>query len=265
MDAIVRAARQAEDLGFADVWVSDHVAVPRVREYPPSAYIHEPLVTMAVAATATTSVGIGTSVLVVPMRQPVLLAKQLASIDVLSGGRVILGAAAGWLEAEFRALGTNFDSRGEILDESIDLMRAVWTEDPIYHDAPVSGVELKDMRTKPQPAASIPIWIGGHSPPVYRRAIEQGDGWHGAFKPPSETKPIVELLRRGRPEPDFVLSMRTGWDALEDDHDRILSELEEFHHIGIQHIVAEPRQRTIDDWLRGGEALAELYELASFD
>lgn len=262
-DAIVRAAQQAEQLGFADVWVSDHVAVPRIRDYPPSAYIHEPIVTMALAAAATTRVGIGTSVLVVPMRQPVLLAKQLASIDVLSEGRVILGAAAGWLEAEFDALSVDFDERGPLLDEAIELMRAVWTQDPIDHEAPISGATLKDMRAKPQPASPIPIWVGGHSAPVYRRAIESGDGWHGAFCSPAETRQIVELLRSDRPEEEFVLSMRTRWDALEDDRDLIVAELEEFADIGIQHVVAEPRQRTTEDWLRCGEAFAEILAAAS--
>lgn len=261
-DGIIRAARQAEDLGFGDVWVSDHVVVPRERDYPPSAYIHEPIVAMAVAAAVTDRVGIGTTVLVVPMRQPVLLAKQLASIDVMSGGRVILGAAAGWLEPEFDALGVDFDSRGPVLDEAIDLMRATWTEDPITRSAPLAGAELRDMRAQPQPTAPIPIWIGGHSAPVYRRAIAVGDGWHGAFRTPAETRPIVEELRAGRPEENFVVSMRTRWDALEDDRDLIVAELEEYDEIGVQHIVAEPKQRTIDDWLRCGEAFAEILQVA---
>ncbi len=261
-DAIIAAARQADDLGFDDVWVSDHVVVPRQRDYPPSAYIQEPIVTMAIAAAVTERVRIGTTVLVVPMRQPVVLAKQLASIDQMSSGRVILGAAAGWLESEFDALGVDFAKRGPLLDEALPLMRAVWTDDPISHSAPVAGAELNDMRAKPQPAGPIPVWIGGHSAPVYRRAIEAGDGWHGAFKSPAETAEIVEILRAGRPEDDFVISMRTRWDALNDDRDMIIAELEEFAAIGVQHIVAEPQQRTQDDWLRCGEAFAEILQAA---
>jgi probable F420-dependent oxidoreductase len=262
-DAIIAAARQAEDLGFDDVWVSDHVVVPREREYPPSAYIQEPIVTMAVAAAVTQRVGIGTTVLVVPMRQPVVLAKQLASIDQMSNGRVILGAAAGWLESEFQALSANFAERGAVLNESIDLMRAIWSDDPITHSAPLAGAELRDMRAKPQPSHPIPIWIGGHSAPVYRRAIEVGDGWHGAFKSPSETADIVATLRAGRPEEGFVISMRTRWDALNDDRDLIIAELEEFAAVGVQHIVAEPQQRTQEAWLRCGEAFAEILQAAN--
>lgn len=257
-EAISRAARHAEDVGFDDVWVSDHVVVPREREYPPSAYILEPIVAMSLAAAATSRVRIGTTVLVVSMRQPVVLAKQLATLDVATGGRIILGGAAGWLEPEFEALGVDFAQRGALWDEAIDLMRAVWTDDPITHSAPVTGVELRDMRAKPQPGAPIPIWIGGHSAPVYRRAIEKGDGWHGAFSTPERTRPIVEQLRAGRPEPEFVISMRTRWDALEDDADLIVAELEEFAEVGVQHIVAEPRQRTLDDWLRCQDAFADI-------
>lgn len=264
-DAIVAAARQAEDLGFDDVWVSDHVIVPRERDYPPSAYIHEPIVTMGVAAAVTERVRIGTTVLVVSMRQPLVLAKQLASLDVMTGGRIILGAAAGWMEPEFDALGMSFEDRGPRLDEALSLMRASWTEDPVTTEGPLHGIRVDDMRAKPQPDAPIPVWIGGHSSVVYRRAIETGDGWHGAFRSPADTKPIVDILRAGRPEREFTISMRTRWDALEDDRDMIVAELEEYAEIGVQHVVAEPRQRTLDGWLRCGEAFAEILETANLD
>ena len=261
-DAIVAAARQAEDLGFDDVWVSDHVIVPRERDYPPSAYIHEPIVTMGIAAAVTERVRIGTTVLVVSMRQPLVLAKQLASLDVMTDGRIILGAAAGWMEPEFDALGMSFADRGPRLDEALELMRASWTQDPITADGPRHGVCIDDMRAKPQPAAPIPVWIGGHSSVVYRRAIETGDGWHGAFRSPADTKPIVDTLRAGRPESDFTISMRTRWDALEDDRDLIVAELEEYAEVGVQHVVAEPRQRTLEGWLRCGEAFAGILDAA---
>ena len=261
-DAIIAAARQAEDLGFDDVGVSDHVIVPRERDYPPSAYIHEPIVAMGIAAAVTERVRIGTTVLVVSMRQPLVLAKQLASLDVMTGGRIILGAAAGWMEPEFGALGMTFTDRGPRLDEALELMRASWTDDPITADGPLHGIRIDDMRAKPQPAAPIPVWIGGHSEVVYRRAIDSGDGWHGAFRSPAETKPIVDRLRAGRPETEFVISMRTRWDALEDDRDLIVAELEEYAEIGVQHLVAEPRQRTLDGWLRCGEAFAEILAAA---
>jgi probable F420-dependent oxidoreductase len=254
------AARQAEELGFADVWVSDHVAVPKDAPYPPSAYILEPLVALTWAAAATERIGLGTTVLVIPLRPPVLLAKMLGSLDVMSGERLIIGAASGWLKAEFDALGVPFAERGARTDETIDLMRKCWTEDPIDAEPGLTGATLVDMRAKPQPARSIPIWIGGHSEPAYRRAGPRGHGWHGGFQPPEKTKEIVARLRRDRPEPEFTISMRTRWDALKDDSDQILREAEQYAEAGIQHIVAEPAQRDRDSWLRCGEVFAKIFQ-----
>ena len=179
--SIQAAARQAEELGFADVWVSDHLAVPRTARYPPSAYIIEPLVALTWAAAATDRVGLGTTVLVIPLRPPVLLAKMLASLDLMSDGRVIFGGASGWLKEEFEALGVPYENRGERTNESLEVIRRCWNDDPIDLSAPACGVEMSDMRTKPQPGRAIPIWIGGHSEPAWRRAVEFGDGWHGGM------------------------------------------------------------------------------------
>lgn len=259
--AAVRAtAKQAEELGFDDIWVSDHVVVPKGAPYPPSAYILDPLISLTWAAAATERVGLGTTVLVLPLRPPVLLGKMLGTLDLMSNGRLIVGAAGGWLEAEFAALGANFAQRGAVTDETIDVMRAIWTEDPITLEAPLAGASLVEVRAKPQPGRSIPIWIGGHSEPAYRRACERGDGWHGGFQPPDRTRQIVERLRRDRPEESFTLSMRARWDALNDDADEIARELDEYIEVGIQHIVVEPSQRDQDSWLRCSEAFMKIFE-----
>jgi probable F420-dependent oxidoreductase len=259
--ANIRAvAKQAEDLGFADVWVSDHVAIPKDAVYPPSAYILEPLIALTWAAAATERVRLGTTVLVIPLRTPVLLAKMLGTLDIMSEGRLVLGAAGGWLKAEFDALGVDFDARGAITDETIDIMRSCWTEDPIDLEGPTTGVKMVEMRTKPQPAKPIPIWIGGHSEPAFRRAVQRGDGWHGAFQPPDKVKPMVERLRKDRPEESFTISLRTRWDALKDDPDEIARELDGYMEAGVQHIVSEPVQRDLDSWLRCSEAFGKIFE-----
>lgn len=258
--AIRAVAKQAEDLGFSDVWVSDHLALPKGAPYPPSSYILEPLIALTWAAAATERVGLGTTVLVLPLRPPVLLAKMLGSLDLMSEGRVIVGAAGGWMKEEFDALGVPFEERGARTDETIDIMRRCWTEDPINAHAPKTGAKLVNMRTKPQPTRPIPLWIGGHSEPAYRRAVEVGDGWHGAFQSPEKTRPMTERLRRDRPESSFTLSMRARWDALRDDHDEILRDLEQYMEAGIQHMVVEPTQRDEASWLRCSEAFAKLFE-----
>jgi probable F420-dependent oxidoreductase len=259
-DAISAVAKHAEELGFSDVWVSDHIVLPRDAPYPPSSYILEPLVALTWAAAATERIGLGTTVLVLPLRPPVLLAKMLGSLDIMSGGRVTLGAASGWLKEEFDALGVPFEQRGARTDETIELMRRCWEDDPIDSVAPVTNAKLVAMRAKPQPERRIPIWIGGHSEAAFRRAVRVGDGWHGAFQSPEKTAPMTARLRSERPDPAFTLSMRASWDALRDDASHISRELDQFMEAGIQHIVAEPIQRDRDSWLRCGEAFAKIFE-----
>src|SRR3984957_12191495 len=130
-EAIRRAAIQAEELGFADVWVSEHIIVPKGTAYPPSPVFWDPVLTLTWAASCPRRVGLGTSVLVLPMRHPLPLAKELATLQNLSEGRLILGAGVGWMEAEFAALGAPFRARGRRMDEGIAMMKAAWTEDPV--------------------------------------------------------------------------------------------------------------------------------------
>jgi probable F420-dependent oxidoreductase len=258
--AIAAVAEQAESLGFADVWVSDHVVLPKDAEYPPSSYILEPLIALTWAAASTTRVRLGTTVLVLPLRPPVLLAKMLSSLDLMSGGRLVVGAASGWLEQEFDALGVPFEERGARTDETIEVLRRCWNEDPIDHVAPKTGAKLVAMRAKPQPERHIPLWIGGHSEPALRRAVAAGDGWHGAFQSPEKTAPLAARLRRERPDESFTLSMRPGWDALRDGEDKISRQLDQYMEAGIQHLLAEPAQRDQDSWMRCAEAFAKIFE-----
>src|ERR1700740_739211 len=130
-EAIRRAAIQAEELGFADAWSSEHIIIPKGAPYPPSAIFYDPVLTLTWAAAFTSKIGLGTSVLVLPMRHPLPLAKELATLQNLSAGRLILGAGVGWLEAEFAALGAPFHERGRRTDEGGAVMRAVWTQDPV--------------------------------------------------------------------------------------------------------------------------------------
>ncbi len=260
-----RVALLAEELGYADVWLSDHLIIPTGARYPPSAYIYETIASMAWVAAVTNRVRIGTTVLVLPMRNPMMVAKSLASIDQMSGGRVILGTAAGWLKEEFDAIGVPFDERGPRTDEAIEILRRVWADDHISADYPVHDAHLRSMRAHPQPHGHLPIWIGGHAEVALRRATRVGDGWHGAFLSPEETSKRVARLRESRPEADFVISMRTRWDALEDDHDEILADIETYLEIGVDHLVPEPRQRTLEGYLRATEIQAELFRRAGFE
>src|SRR5712672_843248 len=204
-EAIRRAAIQAEELGFADVWSSEHIIIPKGAPYPPSAIFYDPVLTLTWAAAFTKNIGLGTSVLVLPMRHPLPLAKELATLQNLSEGRLILGAGVGWMEAEFAALGAPFHERGRRMDEGIAMMRAVWSQDPVSFEAKYIPAVVKDMTMLPQPVSPIPMWHGSRSEAAHRRTVRIGDGWHGSQVTPDEAKPVVARLRRDRPDPGFPI------------------------------------------------------------
>ena len=254
-DAIATVARRAEELGFADVWVSDHIVRPAAQPYP-SAYRLEPLLSLGWAAAATTSIGLGTSVMVVPQYHPLQLANALATLDQLSGGRVILGAGVGWSEAEFAALDQDFTTRGQRLDEAIDIMRAVWDADPASFTG--DHYRFDDLKVQPKPAHRIPILIGGGSEATFRRAVERGDGFHAISTDPGDLAPIVTRLRETRPGDDFLISYRTGWDPQGMDPGVIADEAAAYAAAGVQHVVSAPWRDSLDDWLRSMELLVEI-------
>src|SRR3954447_19936683 len=179
-NAIRRAAEQAEQLGFADVWTSEHIILPNGAPYPPSPSFYDPVLALTWAAAYTSRVRLGTSVLVLPMRHPLPLAKELATLQNLSEGRLILGAGIGWLEAEFEALGVPFRERGRRMDEGIAMMRAVWSEDPVSFRSKYIPAEITEMTMQPLPVRPIPIWFGARSEAAYKRTARIGDGWHGS-------------------------------------------------------------------------------------
>ena len=254
-DAIKRAATRAEELGFFDVWVSDHVVHPAAQGYP-SPYLIDPLLALTWAAAVTERIGLGTSVLVVPMHNPLELSNALASLDALSEGRLTVGVGVGWSEPEYAALGYDFHNRGERLDEAIDLFRTAWSEDPCSFHGEFTSFD--DLRVLPKPTRPIPIWVGGRSEPAYRRAVERGDGYQAVGLTPDEARPIVERVRRDRPDAGFPISLRTGWDPQGMDPGRIRDECAAFAEVGVQHVVAAPWQRDLDGWLRSMDLLAEL-------
>ncbi len=257
-EAIRRAAHQAEGLGFDNIWVNDHLAVPVEAPYPPTPLFYEPLITLTWAAAATDRIGLGTSVLILPLRHPVHLAKELATLDLLSGGRLILGAGVGWLEGEFDALGVPYAERGRRTDESIEILRACWEQELIDYDGKVVATTMRQIRTRPQPGRRIPIWIGGTTEAALQRAARLGDGWHGVAKTPEEAAPLIKHLKALRGDGDFTLSMRANWDGLEDDLDELKHQRDGYRDLGIVHLSMEPRQRGLDDWLRSVEALTAL-------
>jgi probable F420-dependent oxidoreductase len=250
-DSIRRAAIQAEELGFDDVWVSEHIIVPKDGGYPPSPNFWDPVLTLTWAAAVTSRVRLGTSVLVLPLRHPLPLAKELATLQNLSGGRLILGAGVGWLEAEFDALGVPFKERGRRMDEGIAMMRAVWSRDPVTFEAKWIPAKIEAMRSQPQPIAPIPIWIGGSSDAAIARALRM-DGWHGSRVAPDKAAEVVRRFRAERPDEAFTISIRVNCNA--NNVAGMKDALRAYSDAGIQHVMAAPEDRDIDTYLATAEA-----------
>ena len=165
-----------EEAGFDSVWATDHVIMPRELKEPYGELV-EPLTTLSFVAARCERLRVGTSILVLPQRNPVLVAKQAAALDVLSKGRLILGLGAGWVEKEFRYLNADFERRGRVMDEEIRLMKTLWKDDAVDFDG--EYFQVQDALFLPKPVnGDIPVWIGGNGPPTVRRAAKLGDGWH---------------------------------------------------------------------------------------
>jgi probable F420-dependent oxidoreductase len=255
--AIADAARLAEDLGFEDVWVSDHVVQPASQGYP-SPYLYDPLLTLGWAAAATTRIGLGTSVLVAAQHNPLWLANATASLDALSGGRLKLAVGVGWSEAEYAALGQTFADRGRRTDEVLDVLQACWTTDPTSYRG--EAYAFDDLRVLPKPAHPIEIWIGGGSEPAYRRATRpEASGFQLiGLKPDTVVEPIARL-RRDHPDPStFTISLRTGWDPQGMDPAEIADEVVGFAEAGVQHVVAAPWRSDAGSWLESMRRLARI-------
>lgn len=205
-DATYRLAQLAEELGYRSWWGGEHVVLPspRTPETPmdPKDPILDPLIHLAYVAAVTERMELGTGIVILPQRQPVVLAKAAASLDVLSKGRLLLGVGAGYLEPELRAVGVPMSERGSRTDEYIDAMRALWNEPrPAYHGRHVD-FENVDAHPRPVRPGGPPIIVGGHSPAAYRRAVARGNGWIGNGQTPDDLATHLEGLRKAAEEVD---------------------------------------------------------------
>ncbi len=276
IDVVLELAEKADALRFDSLFVTDHVVMPvasakSVYPYTTSGQFPgglaqdylEPLTTLAHLAHATKRARLGISVLVVPYRNPLLQAKMLATIDVLSKGRVILGAGVGWLREEFEALGAApFEERGSVTEDYIKLMRAAWTTDPVKHDGKHYTVRDVHVLPKPVQRGGIPVWIGGHTNAALRRAGTIGDGWHPiAMRPPAMLRPaeyaakaqeIHDWARRaGRAPKSIALTIRVPMEVrarntkaaagerppFQGTADEIAADIRRYQEIGVSHFV----------------------------
>lgn len=209
--SILELSLAAEEYGFDSIWVSDHLVVPTNHKGFGSVFF-DPIITLSYIASKTKNIKLGTSVIVLPYRNPVTFAKSVSTLDVLSDGRVILGIGAGWLEDEFKALGVNYKEKDEIVNEYIEIIIELFQkESPEFNG---KYFVFKDINFYPKPIRKPfpPIWIGGSSKNAIRRAVNYG-GWHAVGLTPDVIKAKSEEIRSffksgNKDIKDFVISIR---------------------------------------------------------
>ena len=206
---VIPLAQTADETGFESVWIPEHAVFPTQIEtaYPyaevdpplPTTPLYDPLIMLTYVAAVTQRVKLGTGIYILPQRHPILVARMLTSVDILSAGRVLFGVGAGWLREEMEALDSDFSTRGPRTDEMIGILRRLWTEPRVAHQGrfysfPEVGFEPKPVQ------GTVPILVGGESPPALRRAARLGDGWFGMGHTPESAREAVGRLRALREE-----------------------------------------------------------------
>ena len=256
-------AIKAEILGFDSVWISDHVVLPTKYQGRFSEILYDPFVLLASIAAKTKKISLGTSVLILPYRNPIVVAKMISTIDVLSDGRVIFGVGPGWMEEEFDLLGIPFNERGKRTDEYINIFKEVWEKDEPQFEGEFYSFSKMKFYPKPIQKPHPPIWIGGISKKAIGRAVELGNGWHPVWLSPDQMEKKIYYLTKvaeenGRNLDNFVLSIRNRLRILRTSEEEnidlskfrgkhtfsfhgtkeeIINRIKQFKDIGVAHII----------------------------
>lgn len=248
-DGVLAVARAAEDAGLDSVWVADHIVYPLQSQtaYPYRMNLPfeaedgflDAFTTLATVAGATSRVKLGTSVLVATLREPLQLAKAISTLDVLSGGRVVLGFGAGWWKEEFNALNAEFERRGRRLDEQIQILRGLWRDGQLAHDGAFYNFGAVMCEPRPTQAGGPPLLIGGMNASARRRAALLGDGWHGlGSNADALADGFLEIQRTaeaaGRDPDALVLSTSAGLPA---DPEHAIKRLNRLSAAGVEQVV----------------------------
>lgn len=259
-------ARRADELGYESIWLGEHVVLPGQTDsrHPyapelgpplPETPLLDPLIVLGYIAAQTKQIKLGTGIYLLALRHPIMAARLAATTDVISGGRMLLGTGVGWLREEFEAQDVPWEHRGARMDECIEVMRRLWTEDRIAHQG--RFYQFDEVGFAPKPVnGTVPILIGGETPPALRRTARLADGWFGVtHTPESAAARIAELLtmrESGRP-----LEITVSSEAIP-----TLDEVRRFRDVGVHRLNFVGRLlsgggRTVEDMLGGLERFAD--------
>jgi probable F420-dependent oxidoreductase len=257
-DAMVAIAERADALGYTSLWTSDHILLPTSKP-DPFGNLLESFTTLSYLAARTERIGLATGVLVLPQRDPLLAAKQAATVHHLSGGRLTLGIGVGWIPEEYGYLRADFHSRGALADEYIAAMRTLFeTDAPDFHGA---HIDYSDVLFSPKPSVPLRVVVGGTRYAALKRAAALGDGWHGLYLSPDQARAAVATLNEFGHADAFEISMRTMTrvgGAIDDaepetvlhgDPAEIVQQIERYAAAGVQHLIIEPVSSDLDDFL----------------
>ena len=271
VEASIGTARYAEELGFASVWVSDHILVPPTFGSEFGTSFLDPFICLSFAAAETKTILLGTTVVVVPLRSPFSQAKMLATLDYLSGGRIIFGIGSGWDQEEFEALGIPFEERGYLTDEYIDIMRELWAPGVPKFSGRYHKFEQVSFEPKPL-QHSIPLWIGGYGQVAIERTLRVGDAWHPSEMAPRDVAKFYENLVRRSPDKTPSLTYRmyirptdinpqklsSSQNAFEGDRKELIEHIESYTcSLPITHLVFELVVSNASDLKAGFRHLAQ--------
>lgn len=274
---------EAEKLGFDSVWVSDHVVVPTNHIGSFSEIFHDPFVLLSALAGVTKKISLGTSLIILPYRNPIVVAKMISTLDQLSDGRVIFGVGTGWMKEEFDTLAVPFKERGKRSNEYIEIIKNLWTEENPEFDG--EFFSYSDIKFEPKSVQKPhpPILVGGNSEKAWQRAVLHGSGWQPTWYSPEKMKEEQEKLKEFASENDkdldnFFFTVRNRialkHEKLSKDYtkelgenkpaylfsgsvDSILADMEKFRSLGIEHILLDPVVDDLDDYSKVMEIISD--------
>ena len=251
--AMVRVAQEAEAAGYESLWTGEHIVLPEPQAapspLPPDVPILDTAVALSWMASATTRVRLGSGIVILPQRQPAVLAKSLVAVDQVSNGRLIFGFGVGYLEPEMTACGTPMADRGQRSDEYLAAMRALWHHDAVSIDG--KYVCLKSVTANPKPVnETIPVVVGGHSKAAFRRAIQSAHGWFGFARDLQATKADIEGLRQAANQYDRPSDLGPLEISITPRRRLSPSEPEAFAELGVDRLILQPgHHKSVDDIL----------------
>lgn len=277
----VEIAKIAEKSGFDSIWVSDHVVMPKNHMGSFSEVFYDPFMLLANIAAVTSTITLGTSVIILPYRNPVVVAKMIATLDQLSGGRVIFGVGPGWMREEYGALSVPFEKRGSRTNEYISAIKELWvSDDPEFEGKFCSFSDIK-FYPKPKQNPHPPIYIAGSSDYAIKRAVEYGDGWQPTWVSPEDVKDGIsklELLsyQKGKDLSNFIYSVRNrvhivdsgieGKSDIQEGNDppfllrgsvdEIIESLRAYDELGVTHFVIDPVADSLGDIYKAIEVVS---------